>query len=120
MRLDSPPRYDKTLVWDRYTVHDAAGILLRHLKSLPLLSKLRSGAGTEASPLGGVETKLAKDMPPSNRQLLVYMLDTLSVFAFKSDENKMTAVRLVSRFSLRSCLDRRMRWTLRPIASVLA
>ncbi|KAH7201365.1 hypothetical protein DER44DRAFT_900043 [Fusarium oxysporum] len=114
LKFDSPPSYGKSLVWDRYTVHDAAGILLRYLKSLPepiipyrcyqsFVEELvpftgRELAPKEASLLGEVVVKLAKDMPPSNRQLLVYMLDTLSVFAFKSDVNKMTALRLISTF----------------------
>ncbi|KAF4437105.1 RhoGAP domain-containing protein [Fusarium austroafricanum] len=112
--FESPPRYGKNLVWDGYTVHDAAGILLRYLKSLPepiipyrcyqsFIEELVPFTGQELTPkeislLSEVVVKLAQDMPPPNRQLLVYMLDTLSVFAFRSDVNKMTALRLVSTF----------------------
>ncbi|KAL5597162.1 hypothetical protein FOBRF1_010955 [Fusarium oxysporum] len=98
LKFDSPPSYGKSLVWDRYTVHDAAGILLRYLKSLPesiipyrcyqsFVEELvpftgRELAPKEASLLGEVVVKLAKDMPPSNRQLLtdqhVPAFDTVS------------------------------------------
>ncbi|RSM09379.1 hypothetical protein CEP52_004222 [Fusarium oligoseptatum] len=33
--FESPPRYGRGLVWDDYTIHDGAGLMLRYLKSLP-------------------------------------------------------------------------------------
>ncbi|KAJ0126118.1 Uncharacterized protein HZ326_30778 [Fusarium oxysporum f. sp. albedinis] len=112
--FDSPDRYGKGLVWDGYTVHDAAGILLRYLKSLPepiipyhhynsFVDELgffidRELTPEESSQALELAIKLVIDMPPLNRQLLLYILDMLHVFADKSAVNKMTALRLVSSF----------------------
>ena len=41
---------------------------------------------------------LIKELPPLNRQLLLYILDLLAVFAAKSDENRMTAQNLAAIF----------------------
>ena len=35
LQFDSPDRYGKGLVWDGYTVHDAANVLRRYLNDLP-------------------------------------------------------------------------------------
>lgn len=42
--------------------------------------------------------KLIKELPPLNRQLLLYILDLLTVFASKSDLNRMTAANLAAIF----------------------
>lgn len=42
--------------------------------------------------------QLITELPPLNRQLLLYILDLLAVFASKSDENRMTAVNLAAIF----------------------
>lgn len=42
--------------------------------------------------------RMVKELPPLNRQLLLYLLDTLAVFASRSEKNKMTAQRLVMCF----------------------
>jgi hypothetical protein len=42
--------------------------------------------------------KYMTEIGPLNRQLLVYLLDIASVFALKSDENKMTSARIVAAF----------------------
>ncbi|KAL5610867.1 hypothetical protein FOBRF1_006984 [Fusarium oxysporum] len=112
--FDSPDRYGKGLVWDEYTVHDAAGILLRYLKSLPepiipyhhynsFVDELgffidRELTPEESSQALELAIKLVIDMPPLNRQLMLYILDMLHVVADKSAVNKMTALRLVSSF----------------------
>ncbi len=42
--------------------------------------------------------QLVKELSPLHRQLLLYMLDTLAVFASKSNINGMPASRLVAAF----------------------
>lgn len=42
--------------------------------------------------------KLITELPPLNRQLLLYILDLLAVFASKSDMNRMTAANLAAIF----------------------
>lgn len=121
--FDSPDRYGKGLVWDGYTVHDAANVLRRYLNDLPepvvpldLYEKFRQPLkGHTKQAVGDVEgTQLAdnfneieaiekyqdliKILPPLNRQLLLYILDLLAVFAAKADENRMTAQNLAAIF----------------------
>jgi GTPase-activating protein SAC7 len=38
------------------------------------------------------------EIPPLNRQLLLYLLDIAAVFAYKSGENRMTSARIVAAF----------------------
>jgi hypothetical protein len=121
--FDSPDRYGKGLVWDGYTVHDAANVLRRYLNDLPepvvpldLYEKFRDplrGATKQAA--GDAEgpqfienfdekaaivryQKLITELPPLNRQLLLYILDLLAVFAAKSDENRMNSQNLAAIF----------------------
>ncbi|KAK3313232.1 Rho GTPase activation protein [Apodospora peruviana] len=101
--------------WAGYTVHDAAGFLLRYLKSLPepvipydqyeaFTAQMRSIVGKELLELA--ETKearekaeqLIKHLPSPNRWLLFYLLDMLGVFASYSNFNKMTPHRLAAAF----------------------
>ncbi|KAI1376796.1 RhoGAP-domain-containing protein [Hypoxylon crocopeplum] len=123
LQFDSPDRYGKGLVWDGYTVHDAANVLRRYLNDLPepvvpldlyerfrdpLRGHTRQAVGdTEGTQL--VENfdeaeaivkyqQLIKELPPLNRQLLLYILDLLAVFAAKADENRMTAQNLAAIF----------------------
>ncbi|AEO69618.1 66525720-679c-4986-aaae-4c2d3a4d7d53 [Thermothielavioides terrestris] len=121
--FDLPDRYGKGLVWDGYTVHDAANVLRRYLNDLPepvvpldLYEKFREplrgatklGAGDAEGPqfvenfdMDAAIVKyqqLIKELPPLNRQLLLYLLDLLAVFAAKSDKNRMTSQNLAAIF----------------------
>ncbi|KAK0646670.1 hypothetical protein B0T16DRAFT_511061 [Cercophora newfieldiana] len=121
--FDSPDRYGKGLVWDGYTVHDAANVLRRYLNDLPepvvpldLYERFREplrGATKQASSDGEgpqfVENfdmddaitkyqQLITELPPLNRQLLLYILDLLAVFAAKSDQNRMNSQNLAAIF----------------------
>ncbi|KAI1425996.1 RhoGAP-domain-containing protein [Xylaria sp. FL1777] len=123
IQFDSPDRYGKGLVWDGYTVHDAANVLRRYLNDLPepvvpldLYERFREplrghtkqavgdSEGTQLLENFDQQTavrkyqELIKDLPPLNRQLLLYILDLLAVFAAKSDENRMTAQNLAAIF----------------------
>ncbi|KAI8716987.1 Rho-GAP domain-containing protein [Fusarium sp. LHS14.1] len=112
--FESPPTYGQGFVWDGYTIHDAAGIILRYLKSLPepiipyncyagfidwltpfVDRVLTDGESAEALK---VATDLIRPMPPCNRHLLLWILDTLRGFAYHSEINKMTTPRLISVF----------------------
>ncbi|KAK4165434.1 hypothetical protein QBC43DRAFT_33992 [Cladorrhinum sp. PSN259] len=122
--FDSPDRYGKGLVWDGYTVHDAANVLRRYLNDLPepvvpldLYEKFRQplrgatkqGAGDAENGPQFVENfdmdaaiiryqQLITELPPLNRQLLLYILDLLAVFAAKSDQNRMNSQNLAAIF----------------------
>ncbi|KAI0526496.1 hypothetical protein F5B22DRAFT_586107 [Xylaria bambusicola] len=123
IQFDSPDRYGKGLVWDGYTVHDAANVLRRYLNDLPepvvpldLYERFREPLrGHTKQAVGDNEgtqllenfdqheavvkyQALIKELPPLNRQLLLYILDLLAVFAAKSDENRMTAQNLAAIF----------------------
>ncbi|KAI0390246.1 RhoGAP-domain-containing protein [Xylariaceae sp. FL0594] len=123
IQFDSPDRYGKGLVWDGYTVHDAANVLRRYLNDLPepvvpldLYESFRDPLrGHTKQAVGDNEgaqlvdefdeaeaiikyQKLITELPPLNRQLLLYILDLLAVFAAKSDENRMTAQNLAAIF----------------------
>ena len=122
-QFDSPDRYGKGLVWDGYTVHDAANVLRRYLNDLPepvvpldLYERFREPLrGHTKQAVGDAEgtqlvenfnerdaiakyQQLIKELPPLNRQLLLYILDLLAVFAAKADENRMTAQNLAAIF----------------------
>ncbi|KAK3301585.1 uncharacterized protein B0T15DRAFT_544062 [Chaetomium strumarium] len=121
--FDSPDRYGKGLVWDGYTVHDAANVLRRYLNDLPepvvpldLYEKFREplkgatkpgtadGEGPQFVENFDMDAAIAKyqqlitELPPLNRQLLLYILDLLAVFAAKSDQNRMTSQNLAAIF----------------------
>ncbi|KAM3075574.1 GTPase activating protein (GAP) for Rho1p [Clarireedia jacksonii] len=122
--FDSPDRYGKGLDWAGYTVHDAANVLRRYLNLLPepivpldLYARFREPLrGHTMAAVGDSEggpqfsdnfdvnqaiityQQLITELPPLNRQLLLYILDLLAVFASKSDENRMTAVNLAAIF----------------------
>lgn len=121
--FDSPDRYGKGLVWDGYTVHDAANVLRRYLNDLPepvvpldLYEKFREplrgatkpstadGEGPQFIENFDMEGAIARyqqlitELPPLNRQLLLYILDLLAVFAAKSDQNRMNSQNLAAIF----------------------
>ncbi|KAG6001689.1 hypothetical protein E4U21_003920 [Claviceps maximensis] len=121
--FDSPDRYGKGLIWEGYTVHDAANVLRRYLNDLPepvvplsLYEKFRDPLrGATKQPSGDAEgpqfvdnfdesaairkyQQLITELPPLNRQLLLYILDLLAVFAAKSDENRMNSQNLAAIF----------------------
>jgi len=121
--FDSPDRYGKGLVWEGYTVHDAANVLRRYLNDLPepvvpldLYEKFREplrGATRQAVGDGDgpqfvdnfdMDQAIARyqqlitELPPLNRQLLLYILDLLAVFAAKSDQNRMNSQNLAAIF----------------------
>ncbi|KAK5070363.1 GTPase activating protein (GAP) for Rho1p [Lithohypha guttulata] len=120
--FNSPERYGKGLDWTGYTVHDAANILRRYLNQLPEPIVPLSFYERFRNPLrayqakAGIETRgqtmereehakavaayqqLLRELPPLNRQLLLYILDLLAVFDSKSDLNRMTAQNLAAIF----------------------
>jgi hypothetical protein len=122
--FDSPDRYGKGLDWSGYTVHDAANILRRYFNQLPepiipldfyerfrdpLKNHQAQAVGSmdmQAPNIGSFDAVKAiriyqsfiTELPPLNRQLLLYILDLLAVFASKSDLNKMTTPNLAAIF----------------------
>ena len=122
--FNSPDRYGKGLDWSGYTVHDAANILRRYFNQLPepiipldfyerVRDPLRHHQAQAVGPMdhqaedkGDFDLdnaiasyqKLITELPPLNRQLLLYILDLLAVFASKSDLNKMTTANLAAIF----------------------
>ena len=122
--FDTPDRYGKGLDWTGYTVHDAANILRRYLNQLPqpivpldFYERARDPLRThQAQAVGDLEAqgqdsgdfdhataittyqRLITELPALNRQLLLYILDLLAVFASKSDLNRMTSANLAAIF----------------------
>ncbi|KAG9531436.1 RhoGAP-domain-containing protein, partial [Aureobasidium melanogenum] len=120
--FDSPDRYGKGLDWSGYTVHDAANILRRYFNQLPepiipleFYERFRDPLRNhQAQAVGSMDMQapnighfdagkairvyqnLITELPPLNRQLLLYILDLLAVFASKSDLNKMTTPNLAA------------------------
>lgn len=113
--FNEPPGYGKGFDWTGYTVHDAAAILLRFLLRLPesiIPVKLYEAFQDPLKPhQGGPSTlpfnqessiseyqKQITLLPPLSRQLLLYLMDLLAVFASKAEINKMTSARLAAVF----------------------
>ncbi|KAF2398636.1 RhoGAP-domain-containing protein, partial [Trichodelitschia bisporula] len=122
--FNSPDRYGKGLDWTGYTVHDAANILRRYFNQLPepiiplefyerFREPLRCHQSQAVGHMDGQSPSeghfdadetirtyqtLITELPPLNRQLLLYILDLLAVFASKSDLNKMTTPNLAAIF----------------------
>lgn len=122
--FDSPDKYGKGLDWTGYTVHDAANVLRRYLNQLPepvipftFYHRFREPLkGHQADAVGemamqapstgdfdrntAIKTyqQLITELPPLNRQLLLYILDLTAVFAAKSEINLMTASNLSAIF----------------------
>lgn len=109
--------------WAGYTVHDAANVLRRYLNQLPepivpldlydrfrepLRGHVMQAVGDQEGPqfqenfdVGKAITtyqQLITELPPLNRQLLLYILDLLAVFASKADENRMNSQNLAAIF----------------------
>ncbi|KAL6704300.1 GTPase activating protein (GAP) for Rho1p [Coniothyrium glycines] len=124
LAFDTPPRYGKGLDWTGYTVHDAANILRRYFNNLPepiiplqhydpFRQPLRDHQAEAVGPIEGQAPSVGdfdpdaavrvyqhqiKALPSLNRQLLLYILDLLAVFAAKADVNKMTTSNLAAIF----------------------
>ncbi|KAH7309930.1 Rho GTPase activation protein [Rhexocercosporidium sp. MPI-PUGE-AT-0058] len=103
-----------------YDVYDAASCLLRYLKLLPepvvpfdLYDQFTAALGDELPPdfmddippddFDGSKVlsrfqQLIISLPSLNRQLLLYLLDLLAVFASQADKNRMTSQRIVAAF----------------------
>jgi hypothetical protein len=104
-----------------YDVYDAASCLLRYLKLLPepvipfdFYDQFTAAIGDKLPPEYAVNCVLPDDfdisgviercqqatfsLPPVNRQLLLYLLDLLAVFAYEWDRNHMTSPRIVAAF----------------------
>jgi len=122
--FNSPDRYGKGLDWSGYTVHDAANILRRYFNQLPepiipldfydrFRDPIRNHQEQAVGKIDGQSPsegkfdmnsvikryqELITTLPPLNRQLLLYILDLLAVFASKSDINKMTTTNLAAIF----------------------
>ncbi|KAJ5787912.1 hypothetical protein N7457_002902 [Penicillium paradoxum] len=120
--FDSPERYGKGLDWSGYTVHDAANVLRRYLNQLPepivplefyerfreplriyqrqVLEDKGIAEADKFDHAKAVETyqNLIIELPPLNKQLLLYILDLLAVFASKSDQNRMPSANLSAIF----------------------
>ena len=105
-------------------MHDAANILRRYLNQLPqpivplnFYEKFRDPLrGHQTQAVGDLEAQaqvvgefdhdkaivtyqqLITELPPLNRQLMLYILDLLAVFASKSDINLMTSANLAAIF----------------------
>ena len=122
--FDSPDRYGKGLDWHGYTVHDAANVLRRYLNQLPqpivpldFYERCREPLrGRQIQAIGDDEAqvqavididnnaaiatyqRVIRELPPLNRQLLLYILDLLAVFASKADLNRMNSINLAAIF----------------------
>ncbi|KAL4884235.1 hypothetical protein BJY04DRAFT_215662 [Aspergillus karnatakaensis] len=120
--FDSPERYGKGLDWTGYTVHDAANVLRRYLNQLPEpivplefyerfrepLRRFQSQAqekgpspdseAAEHAKAVAAYQQLIRELPPLNKQLLLYILDLLAVFASKADQNRMNSANLSAIF----------------------
>lgn len=108
--FNSPDKYGKGLDWTGYTVHDAANIFRRYLNQLPepiipLDFYARFREPLQCTPekfdphaaIYSYQVLIGK-LPALNRQLLLYILDLLAVFASKSDQNLMNASNLAAIF----------------------
>lgn len=112
--FESPPTYGSGLDWTQYTIHDAAGIFLRYLKSLPepiipydcygeFMDGLtpyidRELTEEESAEAFKVARRLIGMMPSVNLELLAYVLDILSVFASRASYLDTAGLRLISIF----------------------
>lgn len=106
--FDSPATFGKSFDWDGFNVHDAANVLRRYLNNLPepivplayyeAMRKPMHERPVDVSAAIAEYTKLINSLPPVNKQLLLYLLDLLAVFASKSDINLMPAANLAAIF----------------------
>ena len=105
--FDTPPRYGKGLVWDGYTVYDAANILLEYFHSLPDPLVPKEDYHRWKRPLLELSTveeqvkvyqTCITELPPINRQLLLYVLDFLSIFVDTTRETGVEILELAEMF----------------------
>lgn len=119
--FETPPRYGKGLDWNGYTIHDAANVFRLYLEELPepviplqayedwrdvaigtfhgkLEAYTSDDSSSKARPLIRRYQVLVTELAPLNRQLLLYLLDILAVFAANSDINQATVAVLASIF----------------------
>ncbi|KAJ8693076.1 GTPase activating protein (GAP) for Rho1p [Pleurotus ostreatus] len=104
--FETPPRYGKSLDWkqETYTPHDVASVFRRYLTQMPepviphnLYHEFRDALAkipNDHNEVISTYKRLIRSMPRANQYLLLYVLDLLSVFARKSDKNRMTATNL--------------------------
>jgi hypothetical protein len=108
--------YGKGHSWTGYTVYDAAGLMLRFLKSLPepvIPPEYYQGFRVTLEPFASPDFELDEEqekecasraqalcvaLPMLNRALLFYVLDLMDVFSSHSAANGMTAERLAATF----------------------
>ncbi|KAI9265808.1 Rho GTPase activation protein [Helicostylum pulchrum] len=96
----SASSYGLDLNWEGYTVHDAASLLRRYLNKLPVpvipfehYQQFRDVMSN--NPYRNTEQrieefqKLIQSLQPPHQHLLLYLLDTLSLFATTASETKM-------------------------------
>ncbi|POW05961.1 hypothetical protein PSTT_09359 [Puccinia striiformis] len=131
--FDDPPFYGKDLDWKSnpnhspdqhdtlesdlkpyFTIHDAANVLRRYLMCLPepLISQsmyedlkdvLKKFESDKPKQIKLFKSLLSTSIKPSTQYLLLYLLDLLSVFANRSDQNLMTANNLAVVFQPALC-----------------
>ncbi|EPX70508.1 rho-type GTPase activating protein Rga5 [Schizosaccharomyces octosporus yFS286] len=106
--FSSGPDYGRSLIWDGYTVHDAANVFRRFINLMPdhvipleyyelfrepmTISNLTDMERVE------LYRQRIDNLPIPNRQLLLYLLDLLAVFASNSHINLMPAENLAAIF----------------------
>ncbi|KAG8822861.1 hypothetical protein FRC17_009450 [Serendipita sp. 399] len=98
--FETPPRYGKNIQWEEhaFTPHDVASVFRRFLTYMPvkldapIYSKAKKPFNQEET-IGAYKRLIAR-LPLANQYLLLYVLDLLTVFAKKSDINKMTSTNL--------------------------
>lgn len=106
--FNKAPHYGKRLNWARFTVHDAANILLRFLLQLPepiipfdqyfAFRSLWDIIRDEPKRAIKEYRELCDKLPDPSRDLLTYLLNLLALTAKKSEINKMTIRRLAAIF----------------------
>lgn len=106
----SPELYGREHRWAGYTVYDAAGVMLRYLKSLPepvvpydtyaqFLRVLDPRVRTRDKDLMILRLcALFRLLPRSNRRVLLYLIDLWKMLCSNFHRNRMTASRLVAAF----------------------
>ncbi|KAK9314525.1 hypothetical protein V1524DRAFT_137534 [Lipomyces starkeyi] len=110
------PDFGHNIDWTGYTVHDAASLLRRYLNGLPepiiplefydgfrspFIHPLTQTKQFKKHEMNEVIVKLhalIQQLPPANRQLLLYILDLLHLFAKNSKKNMMPAANLAAIF----------------------
>ncbi|CEG77300.1 hypothetical protein RMATCC62417_12080 [Rhizopus microsporus] len=95
--------------WDGYTVHDAANLLTRYLNKLPepvipteyylaFRDVMNNNVYHTTEERIDAFQALIQDLPPPHRHLLLYLLDTLSLFAANASQTKMTTSNIAAVF----------------------